>query len=176
MGYYSTVRILATKKVANKIFTAIKDTGSPFDEIKVSPTGNTYYFETYTKWDRYCLDTNPVVAAVMDVLDEADEKATLTEADYIYIRVGEADGDIDRRNEFAYISEGEIFTDGHSDEIDAWQDVNEDGTIQVTPAIKRLEPFWEEFKKKAKLFGIEIKAKLPEIATEPAKRKTRKKS
>jgi len=176
MGYYSEVRILAKKNIAKQIFKAIKKTGSPFNEIKVSPTGNTYYFETYAKWDEYCLDTNPDVAAVMDVLDEADEKATLTEADYIYIRVGQDDGDIDRRNEFAYLSEGEIFTDGHSDEIDAWQDVNEDGTIQDTPAIKRLEPFWEEFKKKAKLFGIEIKAKLPEITTEPVKRKTRKKS
>lgn len=163
MGYYSTVRLLAKKKVAKKIFKAIKDTGSPFNEIKVSPSGQTYYFEAYTKWYEYASDGYPDVNAVMGVLDAVDEEKD-GDHDYTYIRVGEEDGDIDRRGfGFGYLDEGEVYSDGRSDEIDAWCDVDENGkTIKSTP-VERLTPFWEEFKKKAELFGIKITKNLPEI-------------
>ena len=163
MGYYSKVRILARKKVADKIFTAIKDTGSPFDEIKVSPSGKTYYFETYAKWYEDDPESFPDVDAVMSVLDEVDGEKD-GEQDYTYIRVGEEDGDIDRRCfGFGYLNEGEVYSDGHSENIDAWLDVADDGTTIESTPIERLTPFWEEFKKKAKLFGIEIDKELPEI-------------
>lgn len=154
MAYYSTVRMLATKKAAKKIFKAIKDTGSPFSEIKVSPSGNTYYFEAYTKWDKSYPDVN----AVKNVLDNADEE------DYYLIRVGEDDGDIDRYGEgLVTITEAEIFSDDKDECIDTWFDVDKNGkTIKSTP-VERLTPFWEEFKKKAELFGIEINKELPEI-------------
>ena len=154
MGYYSTVRLLAKKKVAKKIFKALKDTGSPFEEIKVSPSGQTYYFETYTKWD----ESYPDVNAVMDVLDNADEE------DYYLIRVGEADDDIDRDGDGdETITEADIYSDDKDECIDAWFDVDKNGkTIESTP-VERLTPFWEEFKKKAELFGITITKNLPEI-------------
>ena len=154
MGYYSTVRLLAKKKVAKKIFTAIKDTGSPFEEIKVSPSGQTYYFETYAKWDK----SYPDVDAVMGVLDNADEE------DYYLIRVGEEDGDIDRDGEGdETITEADIYSDDKDECIDAWLDVASDGTTIKSTPIERLTPFWEEFKKKAELFGITITKNLPEI-------------
>ena len=156
MGYYSTVRMLATKKAAKKIFTAIKYTDSPFDEIKVSPSGKTYYFEAYTKWyedDPKCF---PEVDAVMKTLDKLDDD------EFIYIRVGEEDGDIDRLGS-GDETEANIYTDDKDDCIDAWRDVSKDGkTIESSP-VERLTPFWEEFKKKAEMFGITITKKLPEI-------------
>lgn len=154
MGYYSTVRLLAKKKVAKKIFKAIKDTGSPFEELKVSPSGQTYYFEAYTKWD----ESYPDVNAVMEVLDNADEE------DYYLIRVGEDDGDIDRDGDGdETITEADIYSDGKDECIDAWRDVDSDGTTIKSTPLDRLTPFWEEFKKKAELFGVEITKDLPEI-------------
>ena len=154
MGYYSTVRLLAKKKVAKKIFKAIKDTGSPFEELKVSPSGQTYYFEAYAKWD----ESYPDVNAVMDVLDNADEE------DYYFIRVGEDDGDIDRDGAGdETITEADIYSDDKDECIDAWRDVASDGTTIKSTPLERLKPFWEEFKKKAKLFGVEITKDLPEI-------------
>ena len=158
MGYYSTVRLLAKKKVAKEIFKAIKGNGSPFDELKVSPSGQTYYFEAYTKWDEYCRGSYPDVDAVMDVLDNADEE------DYYLIRVGQEDGDIDRYGEgYGPITEAEVFSDDKDECIDAWFDVATDGTTITATPIERLTPFWEEFKEKAKLFGVEITKDLPEI-------------
>ena len=157
MGYYSKVRILADKTVAKKVFAALQVHGSPFDEIKVSPTGNTYYFEADTKWYEDDPECFPEVDAVMGVLDEADESK------YYYIRVGEEDGDIDRFGRGCGYLEGDIYTDDRSELIDAWRDVNPDGEIQDVPAIERLVPYWEAFKEKAKLFGIKINKDLPDI-------------
>ena len=92
------------------------------------------------------------------MLDNADEE------DYYLIRVGEDDGDIDRYGEgLVTITEAEIFSDDKDDCIDAWFDVDTDGTTIKSTPIERLKPFWEEFKKKAKLFGVEITKDLPEI-------------
>lgn len=159
MGYYSTVRLLAKKKVAKKIFTALKEhKWSPFDELKVSPSGQTYYFEAYTKWDEYCRGSYPDVDAVMDVLDNADEE------DYYLIRVGQEDGDIDRYgNGCGTITEAEIYSDDKDECIDAWFDVADDGTTIKSTPVERLKPFWEEFKKKAEMFGVTITKDLPEI-------------
>lgn len=158
MAYYSTVRMLATKKAAKKIFKAIKDTGSPFSEIKVSPSGNTYFFGACTKWYDDDPEYFPDVAAVMKTLDKLDDD------DFIFIRVGEEDGDIDRRGfGDGSITEAEIYTDDRDECIDTWFDVDKNGkTIKSTP-VERLTPFWEEFKKKAELFGITITKNLPDI-------------
>lgn len=158
MGYYSTVRILATKKAAKKIFNAIKDTGSPFNEIKVSPSGKTYFFGAYAKWYEDDPKYFPDVDAVMDTLGSLDEN------EFIYIRVGEEDGDIDRLGfGDGYISEAEIFTDDRDECIDAWFDVDKNGTTIKSTPVERLTPFWEEFKKKAGMFGVKITKDLPEI-------------
>ena len=158
MAYFSTVRMLATKKAAKKIFKAIKYTDSPFNEIKVSPSGKTYFFGACTKWYEDDPECFPDVDAVMKTLDSLDDD------EFIYIRVGEEDGDIDRLGfGDGSISEADIYNDGRDDCIDAWCDVSKDGkTIESTP-VERLTPFWEEFKKKAEMFGITITKNLPEI-------------
>ena len=157
MGYYSTVRILATKNAAKKIFEATKDTGLPFDTTKVSPSGNTYYFEGCTKWYEDDPECFPEVKAIMDTLDDLDE------ADYRYIRVGEESGDVDDYGCGDNADEAEIYGDGKDDCIDAWFDVDDKGnTIESSP-VERLTPFWEEFRKKAEMFGIKITKNLPEI-------------
>lgn len=154
MGYYSKVQILARKQAATKILAALQVHGSPFDEIKISPTGETYYFGADTKW----YDDYPDIAAVMNALDELDAE------DYRYIEVGEDGDGADRGIGDGYISEASIYYDGRDDCIDAWLDVSPDGEVQHVPAVERLQPFWDDFKKKAKLFGVQITVELKDIA------------
>lgn len=55
MAYQNEGWLLASKPVADKVFKILADialtSGSQFDYIKVSPSGNTYLFHAYTWWN-----------------------------------------------------------------------------------------------------------------------------
>ena len=158
MGYRSDVQILASKKVADEIFKVIKEHGNLFDDIKVSPTGNTYYFSTYCKWYDDSPEDYPDVCAIRDVLCDADEK------EFYFVRDGEEDGDIDRDGSgWLHDLEGGIDPGSHDECIDTWDLVDSDGTVQKTSPVEKLKPFWDKFKEKAELLGLAITVDLTDI-------------
>jgi len=159
MGYRSDVQILASKKVAKQIFKVIKKHGNVFDDIKVSPTGNTFYFSTYCKWYDDCPEDYPDVCAIRDVLCDADEK------EYYFVREGEEDGDIDRDGSgWMHDLEGGIDPGYHDECIDTWDPVDGNGKVKKTKPLTKLEPFWKKFKEKAELLGVQITVELKDIA------------
>lgn len=158
MGYRSDVQILASKKVARKIFKAIKEFGNVFDDIKVSSDGKTYYFSTYCKWYDDSPMDYPDVCAVSRVLDEANEH------EFYFVRNGEEDGDVERRGDgWMYNLAGGIEPNWHDECIDTWDPVGEDGKVEKVKPVDKLKPFWDQFKEKAELLGLAIKVDLTDI-------------
>jgi len=154
MSYRSNVYILACKGIAEKIFKVLNTTAKdvqPFDAIKVSPTGDTYFFEAIRHtWDE---NSEGVAKNIMQALTSENEN---TELPYKYIREGDEREDIDRVS-VGYIEEGEIFDDGPAEFMDTWDDValDENGyhTVKVSN-LEKFHPFWNEMAKKAEEFGL----------------------
>ena len=156
MAYRSNVYILASKGIAEKIFKVLTTTAKesqPFDNIKVSPTGETYFFEAiWHTWDEF---SDGVAKKIMQALTSETGN---TELPYQYIRAGDEREDIDRVS-VGVVTEGEIYDDGSSELIDTWDDVelDENGyhTVKVSN-IEKFRPFWDELAKKAESFGLKV--------------------
>jgi hypothetical protein len=156
MAYRSNVYILASKGIAEKIFKVLNTTAKesqPFDNIKVSPTGETYFFEAI--WHTWDENSDGVAKNIMQALTSENEN---TELPYEYIRAGEARDDIDRMS-IGLVEEGEIYDDGHAEFMDTWDDVEVDENGYHTVKVSNLEkfrPFWDELAKKAESFGLKV--------------------
>ena len=157
MAYRSNVYILASKGIAEKIFKVLNTTAKesqPFDNIKVSPTGETYFFEAI--WHTWDENSDGVAKNIMQALTSENEN---TELPYEYIRAGDEREDIDRVSA-GVVEEGEIFDDGAAEFMDAWDDVELDENGYHTVKVSNLEkfrPFWDEMAKKAEsLFGLKV--------------------
>lgn len=168
MAYRSNVYILASKGIAEKIFKVLNTTAKesqPFDNIKVSPTGETYFFEAiWHSWDE---NTDGVAKKIMQALTSENENRDLP---YQYIRAGDEREDIDRVS-VGVVTEGEIFDDGAAEFMDAWDDVELDENGYHTVKVSNLEkfrPFWDELAKKAESFGLKVVVSL-EDAVKDAK-------
>lgn len=156
MAYRSNVYILACKGIAEKIFKVLNTTAKecqPFDDIKVSPTGETYFFEAI--WHTWDENTDGVAKNIMQALTSENEN---TELPYQYIRAGDEREDIDRMS-VGSVEEGEIFDDGYAEFMDTWDDVELDENGYHTVKVSNLEkfrPFWDELVKKAESFGLKV--------------------
>lgn len=156
MAYRSNIYILASKGIAEKIFKVLNTTAKeyqPFDNIKVSPTGETYFFEAICHtWDE---GSDGVAKNIMRALTSETGN---TELPYEYIRAGEARDDIDRMS-IGSVEEGEIYDDGPAEFMDSWDDVEleENGynTVKVSN-LEKFRPFWDELAKKAESFGLKV--------------------
>ena len=156
MAYRSNVYILASKGIAEKIFKVLHTTAKdsqPFDNIKVSPTGETYFFEAiWHAWDEF---SDGVAKKIMQALTSENGN---TELPYQYIRAGDEREDIDRVS-VGVVEEGEIFDDGSSELIGTWDDVELDENGYHTVKVSNLEkfrPFWDEMAQKAESFGLKV--------------------
>ena len=156
MAYRSNVYILASKGIAEKIFKVLNTIAKecqPFDNIKVSPTGETYLFEAiWYAWDDF---SDGVEKQIKMALTSEDENEELP---YEYIRAGDEREDIDRMS-VGEVEEGEIYDDGHADFMDTWDDVELDENGYHTVKVSNLEkfrPFWDEMAKKAESFGLKV--------------------
>lgn len=166
MAYRSNIYILASKGIAEKIFKVLNTTAKesqPFDEIKVSPTGETYFFEAiWHTWDEF---SDGVAKQVMKALTSENYN---TELPYQYIRTGDEREDIDRMS-VGVVEEGEIFDDGAAEFMDAWDDVELDDNGYHTVKVSNFEkfrPFWDEMAKKAESFGLKFKVNLEDAVGE----------
>lgn len=156
MAYRSNVYILACKGIAEKIFKVLNTTAKecqPFDDIKVSPTGETYFFEAI--WHTWDENTDGVAKNIMQALTSENEN---TELPYQYIRARDEREDIDRMS-VGSVEAGEIFDDGYAEFMDTWDDVELDENGYHTVKVSNLEkfrPFWDELVKKAESFGLKV--------------------
>lgn len=156
MAYRSNVYILASKGIAEKIFKVLNTTAKdaqPFDNIKVSPTGETYFFEAiWHAWDEF---SDGVAKKIMQALTSENGN---TELPYQYIRAGDEREDINRVS-VGVVTEGEIYDDGSSVLIGTWDDVELDENGYHTVKVSNLEkfrPFWDEMAQKAESFGLKV--------------------
>lgn len=159
MAYRNNVYLLASNYLAEHIFDIIKETDdNPFDKIKISPEGTTYYFEAvYHTWNE---TEDGVPKRIMELL-------AATTDDFTYYRVGEESGDTEY-DCHGCPEEGEVYSDG-SPIADLWEDVtvDKDGA-HVVPrsAIEKFRPLWVELFNKAEAFGLKFKVNLEDAVEE----------
>lgn len=166
MSYHNEVWLLASKPVADKVFKILEGiaptSGSQFDSIKVSPSGNTYLFHAYTWWNE--LDgTDKLPKAINELLDALTYSEDAKEG-YSFVRNGDEREDWDKSDENSGILEGELYSDGCDDaDFELWNNVDRDGTIHEVDKRQLCEEKWSEFQKAIEAYGMKTVLPLDEV-------------
>lgn len=166
MSYHNEVWLLASKPVADKVFKIIAGLdptqGSQFDTIKVSPSGKTYMFHAYTWWNDFD-DNDKLPKAINELLDAVSDRDD-DEEGYTFVRNGDERDDWSMREENTGILEGELYSDGCSEEeFELWNDVDADGTIHEIDKHELCNNKWIDFQKAIKAFGMKTVLPLDKV-------------